>query len=425
MRLLRYNVDAATPPGTDPVGPDGGGTIFVTGDQVANGAIAVPAQAIQTKSLALNTYTTQIQQGAAATPAAHTIAHNGICSFDSTQFLVTDGWAQISNQLLSQEPGSSMNLGIVYNAGTGFFSITAADGSALSASNPAFIVTKSNLNPGRKLVFRVTKPYGFIDDTGASEIIGNTFGSTAGVSWPNEMPFFIYVITKNDDSDVTFSIGRLPHGRNAGVLAKAGSAVANTQYSMFVMDSTAVVADYSGKPCVSIGWIQMAKTAADDWTVTAPSVGAGDGIGSWPTTGFFTLPEGQNGATRKNLSSSAGGDTIPDYNAHSANYQIDRDGLIHYYWAGGNVAVAGNGAGQLRFHLPFLTPLSASWQMDSGVYSSIDAGTGKYLTGLAWVYDINPFMNVIVTGTATDLLTLSGIGTRESNMFSIKYKPLI
>lgn len=76
------NVDAFTPPGTNPVIPTGG-FITVTGGQVASGT---NTDVIQTNSLADNTFTIQIQRSIAA--ASSTIGDNGVSHFNSNNFSV-------------------------------------------------------------------------------------------------------------------------------------------------------------------------------------------------------------------------------------------------------------------------------------------------------------------------------------------------
>lgn len=76
-------VDANTAPGTDPVLPDGAGTITVTGAQVAAGTTA---NVIRTNSLAANSYTIEIQR--ASEQASALTSANGVCHFDSSQFTV-------------------------------------------------------------------------------------------------------------------------------------------------------------------------------------------------------------------------------------------------------------------------------------------------------------------------------------------------
>lgn len=86
-----FNVDAYTAPGTDPVGPDGTGLVTVTGGQTAPGTIS---NVIQTDSLALNTYTIEIQQTSAV--AAKDVTKNGVSHFNSSQFTNDQGFISLS-----------------------------------------------------------------------------------------------------------------------------------------------------------------------------------------------------------------------------------------------------------------------------------------------------------------------------------------
>ena len=86
-----FAVDASTPPGTDPVVPDGDSIVTVTGGQVA---AETTASVIQTNSLAPNTYTIQVQRSTAK--ASPTVGSNGVCHFDSDHFTVdSDGYVQL------------------------------------------------------------------------------------------------------------------------------------------------------------------------------------------------------------------------------------------------------------------------------------------------------------------------------------------
>lgn len=78
-----FNVDASTPPGTDPVLPSALGVVTVTGGQVAAGTTT---NVIRTNSLAVNTYTIEIQRSSAQ--AASTIGANGVAHFATAGFAV-------------------------------------------------------------------------------------------------------------------------------------------------------------------------------------------------------------------------------------------------------------------------------------------------------------------------------------------------
>ena len=78
-----FQVDASTPPGTNPVVPNGSGVVTVTGGQVAAGTTT---NVIRTNSLAANTYAIQIQRSQAV--ATSTVGDNGVSHFDSASFAV-------------------------------------------------------------------------------------------------------------------------------------------------------------------------------------------------------------------------------------------------------------------------------------------------------------------------------------------------
>lgn len=81
------NVDFANAPGTDPVIPDGGGLITVSGSTVAN---ATNANApVATHSRAVNAYNVEVQVAAAITGAPADNFDAGLSSYDDTHFSVT------------------------------------------------------------------------------------------------------------------------------------------------------------------------------------------------------------------------------------------------------------------------------------------------------------------------------------------------
>ncbi len=84
------DVDASTPPGTDPVVPNAG-NIIMTGDQVGVGVVG--ANVLRTNSLAANTVTYEIQQSGSA--AAENTALNGVSHFNSGQFSVSNGFVSL------------------------------------------------------------------------------------------------------------------------------------------------------------------------------------------------------------------------------------------------------------------------------------------------------------------------------------------
>lgn len=95
--IQKINVDDFTAPGTDPVVADAAGQITVTGGQVASGTIA---NSIQTKSLAANTYTIQVQQAGEST--TENTALNGVAHFNDNEFVVSNGFVSLRNTFVDQ-----------------------------------------------------------------------------------------------------------------------------------------------------------------------------------------------------------------------------------------------------------------------------------------------------------------------------------
>ena len=130
MAIDSVNVDASTPPGTDPVLPSVTGEITVTGGQVASGTIG--ANVIRTDSLAANTYTIEIQRSNTAAAPDSTL--NGVAHFNSADFTVdADGFVSTTGtgMLMWQTIDASQTL-VVNN---GYMCI--APGGALALLLPA------------------------------------------------------------------------------------------------------------------------------------------------------------------------------------------------------------------------------------------------------------------------------------------------
>lgn len=98
-----FQVDASTPPGTNPVTPTVGGLVTITGGQITNAGLA---NVIRTNSLAANTYTIQIQQAGSA--AAADTTKNGVAHFNTTNFSVNG-----ANGFVSALAASTSQIGVV------------------------------------------------------------------------------------------------------------------------------------------------------------------------------------------------------------------------------------------------------------------------------------------------------------------------
>jgi len=139
-----FTVDAATAPGTNPVGPNGSGNITVNGGQVAAGTTA---NVIRTNSLVANTYTIQIQRSQAV--ASSTIGDNGVSHFNSTYFTVdANGFVSIN--------GSAVGQTITGNTG-GALSPTAGNWNILGTSTAPGTTPVQTSGTGSTLTVQVQK----------------------------------------------------------------------------------------------------------------------------------------------------------------------------------------------------------------------------------------------------------------------------
>lgn len=272
----------------------------------------------------------------------------------------------------------SNNLGISYSSST--FSVNASDGSALSASNPAYVTIQSKLTPGKLVTIAVTSNQTFIDDTGASTINNNSFG-TATATWTYDVPFFLYAVTNTTETAISFMITRVPHRTTspiAGHIGKTGSALATESSRMFAL-SDPVVADFAECSCLCIGSFRMTKQNTTDWTVS--SLAATDGIGRFQSQQRFFMPPGQSGTAGYHPNANSlffnNGGTAP----HTTNvgiYSISRDGLVSYF-VGCTCTQTGVGSVSLAAALPFfafasgggLTALGIATRQQSSVASAV------------------------------------------------------
>lgn len=232
-------------------------------------------------------------------------------------------------------------LGIGLAAGT--FSIQGANGIALSIPNPGYLTIPSKTTPGKQLVFQLTSNQSFIDDSGASTIIGNLFGLPTGVAYAQDIPFYIYAVLDDAETTPVFACSRIPNRTTSPAAANIGcpgTPTANTQGSMFIFSSV-TIANYEQNPCVCLGSFRMRMSALDDWTVQTLS--NSDGIGLFNESTIFNVPLGTFGAASGTfLKDNAG--TAPIFTTNSFTYVIDRAGraLCSYYMAGDG---GGDGAG--------------------------------------------------------------------------------
>lgn len=177
------------------------------------------------------------------------------------------------------------NLGITYAAGV--LKITSADGTPLSTTNYARVPIQSATSGFVEYV-KIISDASFIDDTGASDIVGEEFGTVAGTARTVDKAFYIYVTKDGSGNEARF-ISPCPCLTVVPALALVGwkgnpSPTPSDDSSWFLLSSSPSAA-YTGFPCTRIGGFRMRKSSLDDWTVQTLTNSSGDGVSDIPFKG--------------------------------------------------------------------------------------------------------------------------------------------
>jgi len=310
-----------------------------------------------------------------------------LAAFDSSVFSVdANGFVTLTIAPTPPDMGV-VNLGVTYSAGT--FTVTSADGTPLSVTNIGYVTLQSK-TAGLVVTIPVTADQSFIDDAGASTIIGNLFGLVTGIAYAEHIPFFIYAVLNDAETAVSFMISRYAGTTVSPVAAKigkTGSAVASTQGSFFALDNP-TVADYESNPCLMIGSIRMTMSAADDWTVS--TLATHDGIGQFNDHTNFSVGTGHFGAAAGKYFKDNGG-TAPTFTAQEIGYRIAKDGKVQGVVAMTTCNSSGVGAVNLQIALPFTITngsiVGSGYDLTAGpLYLSIhlellgvNSNTGRYV----------------------------------------------
>lgn len=305
------------------------------------------------------------------------------------------------------------NLGVSLSAGT--FTVRGAT-AALSASNVAYVTVQSK-TAGNVVTIPITANQTFIDDVGASTIIGNLFGMTTGVTVTKQIPFFIYAVLNDSENAISFMISRVPHcsvSPASGKIGKTGSAVASTQGSFFALGNPTVT-DYDGNPCVLIGSFRMTMSNLNDWTVI--TLTNQDGVGKFQEGIQFDVPRGQFGAASAKHFANNGG-TAPDDADGGYVYFIEKDGLVTGFFSYPALDTAGAGAVTAKLSVPF-TCVNGGTIINGFFQQAIGPNTYS-MTG-----DINPGASLTLTMRINQLAT-NGITANSSfslnDVLSLNFK---
>lgn len=244
-----YDVDSATPPGTDPTSADGLGSITFTGGQLGPGTVS---SVIQTASLAANSITWQIQQSDAA--AAKDVDLNGVSHYDSAQFTVDEGFVQ----LIGGVTPPTMSINVDANTPPGTDPVVPTAGGAITLEGGATFATNTQANPIR-----------------TNSLAANTIdlqiqlaGAAAGSSSANR-----FGVCQFDDNqfDVTSGFVQLAGGGTAPGVTKVGvDASSGGGTDPVVADATGLITVTGAQVAagaVGANVIRTDSTAANAYTI--------------------------------------------------------------------------------------------------------------------------------------------------------------
>ncbi len=237
--------------------------------------------------------------------------------------------AMTSGSALSAGLGAyTENMALVYTAGD--LRITTANGTVFSSSSIGKVVIPSTGGARLKILLDVnTDTHFFVDDAGASDIVGEEFGVTSGTAWGNARPFYLYACNLNDTAaGLKFAISPNPSAiavPAATNLGYHGSPAATPSDLNFFFLSSSSPATLATKPCALIGRIRMTMSAADDWTVITDASGSEIGIDQDPFFGYwYNMPLAQMGAAAGTFLKGAS----PVFTTNHYRYTIGRDGYV-------------------------------------------------------------------------------------------------
>ncbi len=271
------------------------------------------------------------------------------------------------------------NIGFDYNGGTGVFSITSADGTALSSTNIGYVTiwSREASNPGALVTIEITSNVSFIDDVGSSEIINNLFGLTTGVAYAQNLPFWIHAVLNDAETAIAFMLSRntgltSPAAADIGAPDDAVAQEQNDYWSFDNIDETL----FNGNPSMPIGVIYMRMTTSDDWTVQglfASSSGVNFPSANWMGQNFsqnFPVAQAQFGAaTGTHMIDNSG--TAPTFTTDNMRFNIDSATARVWFYMNGNTATDGAGAVSAQIALPYT--------------ALVDGGSGSIIVGSGYV----------------------------------------
>lgn len=274
---------------------------------------------------------------------------------------------------------SLLNIGV--SVSTSVVTITSADGTALSATNPGFIAMPSNANAGQMVVHKITANVTIT----AADMDGMLWGGTTGVG-TGTVPCYIGYCADTSDANGRFFVSMVPHKKLSasavGGIGEPGTTFTGRVSDIF-LDSTGTRANYVDVKCCTFLGMRASRNSSDEWSFVA--LGGAEGVGSYyPST--FVFATGQRGAATGTYMAANGG-TAPVWTTAAVNYRINKDGMVtcSFYMNGDGGA---DGAGAVDTWMALPIPLSAMGAGVNNIYCGhgiVNSQTGPGWTGVMFL----------------------------------------
>ena len=317
-------------------------------------------------------------------------------------------------------PGSS-NIAFSYSSPT--FTVHGFDGTALSATNPGYITLQSKSAPGKYVTITVTANQTFTDGTtGTTD--NARFGLLTGVSWAQDIPFFLYAVMDDTEALVNFMISRNPAAHISPVntsISKTGAIINVNDADFFSLDNITVTS-YDSNPCINLGVFRMQFAGAtDSWTVQALSAQY-DGIGNFGESKTYVMPLAAQGAAAGSYFLANGG-TAPIWTTQQMTYQISKDGQVIVNVSLATNSTAGTGAVTAQMSIPYI--MKTLTVPFNGILDLFNSGTSVHITFNPFsAVSAQPYTNFIITANA-GLTGNTFFGTNTSVFGSFRYFPFL
>jgi len=299
------------------------------------------------------------------------------------------------------------NLGFTHAAGT--LTLHGYEGTALSSTNPGYILMPSNATPGTYVLLPVTAN----DTLTVTDLTDNLLGSTVAVAWGNPMPLAIGFMADSSDANLEPIIYRTIPLRSTpssdGDIGDPSSATADEQYSVFAWNDITQT-NYTSKAIGGIGTIRATKDSSDVWTLTALDIQ--DGVGHWQENRQFLFPVGHNGAAAGKHFLDNGGTAPVWSDTTSYRYWISRTGEFRFQCSFGGVTTGGVGAVAALVSQPYGESASTEYVSASGRY--FDASGSTFQVAYHNQVGANPSaMDIVLDNIGNTALQLANVDSSD------------